>query len=472
MSAAEMILGILVCTCFFGAWMARSMVKHYTIGIPNPTEWDKDKATSMRITSKWLTIIPIAVLGGYIFYQQIAGTPLEGHTLEWMDLIIRWLHIIFGISWIGASFYFVFLENALNRKNPPRDELAGNLWAVHGGGFYYLEKYKVAPETIPSGLHWFKYEAYFTWITGTCLLTVVYYFNAESFLLNPDMPDLSPILGIMIGIFSIFFSLMVYSGLSQTALLKPENRPLFFIIMFLYLLGVAYLLMQVFAPRAAYIHVGAIMGTMMAANVFFVIIPAQKAMVFAAKEGTEYDTEIGKRAGWRSYHNNYFTLPVLFIMISNHFPTTFGHEYNWVILAIISLAGAGIKHFHNQWERGESNKWVVPLSVAMLIFAYWFTAPKARPNLKDEASVPFSKVHSIINQRCLPCHAEQTTDDVFTSAQGGVKFDEPEQIVKLKDRILNRAVITKSMPQGNKTKMTDLERKTLEIWIAQGAKLN
>ncbi|MCP4437708.1 MAG: urate hydroxylase PuuD [Aureispira sp.] len=447
------------------------MKKIYSLqGNNENSEWDKDHAISFGITSKWLLFIAITLLGGYIVYQKIAGTPLEGHTLEWMDLILRWLHIIFGISWIGASFYFVFLENSLDRNNPPRNELAGNLWAVHGGGFYYLEKYKVAPQKIPAHLHWFKYEAYFTWVTGTCLLAVVYYFNAESFLLSSDT-EISALAGIGIGVGAIFFSLMVYTALSKTALLEPKNRPYFFIIMFVYLVGVAYLLMQVFAPRAAYIHMGAIMGTMMAANVFFVIIPAQKAMVFAAKEGKTYDTEIGKRAGWRSYHNNYFTLPVLFIMISNHFPTTFGHEYNWVVLAIISLAGAGIKHFHNVWERGEINKWIVPISILMLLFAFWFTAPESNNDAGSGDAVPFAKVKAIMNQRCTPCHSEYNSDDVFITAQGGVKFDTPEEIVKFKDRILNRAVITKSMPQGNKTEMTDEERSLLEAWIAQGAQL-
>lgn len=471
MGVVETMIGIVVSICLLGTVVIQRLVQTYAVEPRHQNEKDKDFAANMRFFRKWLFFIAAFLSVAYMIYTQVAGTPWQAHLQEWLDLIFRWLHIIFGISWVGASFYFVFLENSLNRTEGIRDELAGNLWAIHGGGFYFLEKYKVAPQKIPKHLHWFKYEAYFTWLTGTCLLTVVYYFNAESFLLNPEITQLSPVLGVMIGVASILGSWVFYELLSQTALLAPEKRPIFFGIMVLYLLAVAYALSIVFNPRAAYIHMGAIMGTMMAGNVFFVIIPAQKEMVFAAKEGRAPNGELGKRAGWRSYHNNYFTLPVLFIMISNHFPSTFGNDHSVLILLLISLAGAGIKHFHNQWERGELNHWVIPTSLCLLVATIYLTAPKSRAELAKASKVSFSEVETIIGQRCRPCHSKTPTDDVFIVAQGGMMFDSPEQILAAKDKIMNRAVITKTMPQGNKTKMTMEERTKIETWIMQGAKM-
>lgn len=471
MGVVETMIGIVVSICLLGTVVIQRLVQTYAVEPRHQNEKDKDFAANMRFFRKWLFFIAAFLSVAYMIYTQVAGTPWQAHLQEWLDLIFRWLHIIFGISWVGASFYFVFLENSLNRTEGIRDELAGNLWAIHGGGFYFLEKYKVAPQKIPKHLHWFKYEAYFTWLTGTCLLTVVYYFNAESFLLNPEITQLSPVLGVMIGVASILGSWVFYELLSQTALLAPEKRPIFFGIMVLYLLAVAYALSIVFNPRAAYIHMGAIMGTMMAGNVFFVIIPAQKEMVFAAKEGRAPNGELGKRAGWRSYHNNYFTLPVLFIMISNHFPSTFGNDHSVLILLLISLAGAGIKHFHNQWERGELNHWVIPTSLCLLVATIYLTAPKSRAELAKASKVSFSEVETIIGQRCRPCHSKTPTDDVFIVAQGGMMFDSPEQILAAKDKIMNRAVITKTMPQGNKTKMTMEERTKIETWIMQGAKI-
>lgn len=472
MGVVETMIGIVVTSCIAGFFVIKKLVQEYAIDPIRQNEKDKDFAANMDFFGKWLLFIALFFSVGYLVYRQVAGTPWQAHLMEWLDLIFRWLHIIFGIAWVGASFYFVFLENALNRKEDIRDELAGNLWAIHGGGFYFLEKYKVAPKEIPKHLHWFKYEAYFTWLTGTCLLTIVYYFNAESFLLNPEITQLSPVLGVMLGISSILISWVFYELLSQSSLLAPEKRPIFFGIMVVYLVVVAYFLSIVFNPRAAYIHVGAIMGTMMAGNVFFVIIPAQKEMVFAAKEGRIPNAEVGKKASWRSYHNNYFTLPVLFIMISNHFPSTFGNDHNVLILTLIGLAGAGIKHFHNQWERGELNRWVVPSSIGLLLAAIYLTAPVSSEALANAEKVPFSEVQSIILERCAPCHSKSPTDDVFIVAQGGVMFDTPEQIVQHKDRIMNRAVVTKTMPQGNKTKITKEERKKIETWIVQGGKVD
>ncbi|MFN8248378.1 MAG: urate hydroxylase PuuD [Ferruginibacter sp.] len=400
-------------------------------------------------------------------YLVLRGTVWEGHLMEWMNIVVRLMHITFGIAWIGASFYFVFLENALNRTKDVRDELAGNLWAVHGGGFYYLEKYKVAPQKIPKDLHWFKYEAYFTWVTGFSLLFVVYYFNASAMLIDKNVLDISPMAGVGIGVGSFIVAWVLYDLLCKSPLIKTGIW--FTIIGFLIAVGFAYFYAHVFNSRAAYIHFGAMLGSIMAANVFFVIIPSQKAMVNAAKTGQPLNPQLGKNAGMRSLHNNYFTLPVLFVMISNHFPSTFGNDYSWLVLAIITLGTAGVKHYLNLKEKGQLSVWVLPVSVIILLGAAFITAPDKPGSCKSEVS--FAEVNAIIQKRCITCHSSKPTDDVYTAAPNGVMYDTPEQIANLKDKIMQRVVITKTMPQNNKTNITQKERDLIRCWIDQGASL-
>jgi uncharacterized membrane protein len=400
-------------------------------------------------------------------YLIFKGTIWEGHLMEWMNIVVRLMHITFGIAWIGASFYFVFLENALNRTNNVRDELAGNLWAIHGGGFYYLEKYKVAPKTIPKHLHWFKYEAYFTWLSGFCLLFVVYYFNASSILIDKNILDIGPFTAIGIGVGSFIVGWVVYDLLCKTSLVKKGTW--FALIGFLISVGFAWFYCRVFSARAAYMHFGAMLGTIMAANVFFVIIPAQKAMVKAATLGLPLDPQLGKNAGIRSLHNNYFTLPVLFVMISNHFPTTFGYEYPWLILAIISLGAAGVKHYLNLKEKGQSSVWVLPVSIVILLAAAYISAPAKPGECRSEVS--FAEVNSIVQKRCITCHSAKPTDGFYKAPPNGVAYDTPERIAQLKDKIMQRVVVTKTMPMNNKTNMTEKERDIIRCWIDQGASL-
>ncbi|MBK8599951.1 MAG: urate hydroxylase PuuD [Flavobacterium sp.] len=410
----------------------------------------------------FLSIVGILV-NTYILVQ---GTPLESHMMEWLNIVIRLMHITFGIAWIGASFYFVFLENALNRTEDVRDELAGNLWAVHGGGFYYLEKYKVAPKTIPKHLHWFKYEAYFTWLSGFCLLFVVYYFNASALLIDKNVLDISITQGILIGIGSFVVAWLIYDFMCKSRLIK--NQLLFSIIGFVILIAFAWFYCQVFSSRAAYIHFGAMIGGIMVANVFFVIIPGQKEMVRCAKLGIPLDPSLGKKALARSLHNNYFTLPVLFVMVSNHFPSTFGYEYPWLILGVISLGAAGVKHYLNLKEKKDLNVWILPVSVVILLAASFISAPSTNP-YECKKEVSFSEVNEIMQKRCVSCHSAAPTDDVYKVAPNGVMYDTPEGIVAKKDLIMQRVVITKTMPQNNKTNITEDERNTLRCWIEQGA---
>lgn len=421
-------------------------------------------ADSQTFVYTAMILVSIGMAGALFLY--VEGTPWEGHLMEWMNIVIRLMHITFGIAWIGASFYFVFLENALNRTNQVRDELAGNLWAIHGGGFYYLEKYKTAPATIPKHLHWFKYEAYFTWLSGLCLMFVVYYFNASALLIDKNILDISTTEGVSIGLGSFVVGWIIYDLLCKSPVKK--NPVLFVLLGTIILAGFAFFYCQVFSGRAAYIHFGALVGSIMAANVFFVIIPAQNAMVKAARDGLPLNPQLGKNALSRSIHNNYFTLPVLFVMISNHFPTTFGYENPWLILIIITLGTAGVKHYLNLREKGQIAVWVLPVSVVILLAGAFISAPPKNPGACS-TKIEFSEVHQIIQSRCISCHSARPTDDVYKAPPNGVVYDTPADIVLKKDLITQRVIATKTMPQNNKTGMTEKERDIIRCWIEQGA---
>ncbi len=430
----------------------------------------KEKYSEYHATVKTLRILTPGFFLAYLLYVAVVDTSMQGYVMEWTNLLVRWAHVVAGIMWIGASFYFIFLENNLNRTKGIRDELAGNLWAVHGGGFYFLEKYKVAPKIIPKDLHWFKYEAYFTLITGFSLLTVVYYMDAQSYLLDPSKADLSIPAGIAIGVGTLIFGWIVYDFLCKSPLIKRQG--LFALVGFIFLIGVSFFLSQVFSSRAAYIHVGALIGTIMVGNVYFNIIPAQKAMVRSATIGEPLDASLGKKAGERSLHNNYLTLPVVFIMISNHFPSTFGHEYNWAVLMVITLASAGIKHYWNLLDRGIVKTKILVLSVVTIFSLVLVSSPMFEDTIGMAIPVSFSEANGIIQTRCIQCHSASPSDDVWTKAPNGVMYDTPQQIKNMADKIMVRAVRTKNMPQGNKTNMTEEERTILKRWILQGAKID
>jgi len=432
-------------------------------------EGDYEKADSLQTSQNWFYVLIVAAsfCGIGILYLFLKGTIYESHFFEWLNLTVRLLHITFGIAWIGASFYFVFLENALNRTEGIRDEIAGNLWAVHGGGFYYVEKYKLAPKNIPKHLHWFKYEAYFTWLSGFCLLAIIYYFNASSYLIDPEVLDIKPLTAISISIGSLIVGWVLYDQICK----RLSNSKVIFTLAITILVFVfAWFYAQVFSGRAAYIHFGAFLGTLMAANVFFVIIPGQKRMVAAAKKGLLPNPEDGKAAFLRSYTNNYFTLPVLFVMISNHFPSTFGNTYQWLVLIGITLGTAGIKHYLNIREKGELSVWVMPISVVILFGMAFMTSPTKPKYENCEEIVSFAEIQTIINNRCTTCHSSNPTDEVWKVAPSGTKYDTAEQIYNLRDKIYLRTVLSKNMPfNNNQTGMTEEERDMINCWINQGA---
>ncbi|MDQ6610267.1 MAG: urate hydroxylase PuuD, partial [Bacteroidota bacterium] len=311
--------------------------------------------------------------------------------------------------------------------------------------------------------------AYFTWLSGFSLLFVVYYFNARAFLIDDNVMKLSPVAAVSIGIGSFIVAWIVYHLLCKTPLIKKGFW--FTVIGFLIAVAFAYFYCQVFSARAAYIHFGAMLGTLMVGNVFFIIIPSQKAMVKAAKEGRPLDPALGKFAGLRSLHNNYFTLPVLFVMISNHFPSTFGYSNPWLMLAIITLGTAGVKHYLNLKEKGQLNVWVLPASVLILLGAAFISAPQKNTKACKE-NITMAEVYSIVQNRCVACHSSKPTDAIFTAPPNGVVYETPQDIIKLKDKIMQRVVVTKTMPQNNKTGMTEEERNTIRCWIEQGAREN
>jgi uncharacterized membrane protein len=463
------VLGFVLVMLTIMTYYLRSVAKQYEADDDAGLDVAKKQeeiSSSQNFVYTALILVSVGMVAA--LYMYVKGSPWEGHLMEWMNIVTRLMHITFGIAWIGASFYFVFLENALNKTKDVRDELAGNLWAIHGGGFYYLEKYKVAPKTIPKHLHWFKYEAYFTWLSGFCLLFVVYYFNASALLIDKNILDITPLTGIGIGVGSFVVAWVMYDLLCKSPVIK---KPIWFTaIGFIIAVGFAYFYSHVFSSRAAYIHFGAMIGSIMVANVFFVIIPAQKAMVKAAREGLPLNPQLGKNALNRSLHNNYFTLPVLFVMISNHFPSTFGFEQPWVILVIITLGTAGVKHYLNLREKGALSVWVLPVSVVILLAGAFISAPPKNPGACN-TKIEFSEVHIIVQERCISCHSSKPTDDVYKAAPNGVVYDTPNDIVFKKDLIMQRVVATKTMPQNNKTGMTEKERDIIRCWIEQGASI-
>jgi len=390
---------------------------------------------------------------------------MQAHLMEWLNLSVRWIHMITGVAWIGASFYFVWLENNLNRVNP-RDGLSGDLWAIHGGGIYHLEKYKLAPPAMPDNLHWFKWEAYFTWLSGVALLCVVFYANPELYLLAPGS-SLSGVEGVALGIGSLFVGWFVYSFLCDSALGK---RPaLLGLILFILLIGSAFGFSKVFSGRGAYLHVGAIIGTIMVGNVFRIIMPAQRALVAAIAENRTPDPSLPAKGLLRSRHNNYFTLPVLFIMISNHFPSTYGSHYNWLILAGIAVLAVLVRHYFNTRHNSQKFAWTLPVAALGMICLAYVTGPTldAKPKGAD-----FAQVRGVIQERCAVCHSARPTSSLFSSAPAGVMFDTPQQIQLLAPRIQAQAVTSQIMPLGNMTQMTQQERDLIGAWVTEGAKIN
>ncbi|SIQ83041.1 urate hydroxylase PuuD [Aquipseudomonas alcaligenes] len=387
---------------------------------------------------------------------------MAAHLLEWLNLAVRWSHMIFGVAWIGASFYFVWLENHLDRRHP-RDGLAGDLWAIHGGGIYHLEKYKLAPPQMPEKLHWFKWEAYSTWLSGVALLTLVFYLDPRLYLLAPGS-ELAPAAAIAIGLGSLLLGWLLYDRLCDSPL---GRQPLLLGgLLFGLLVAAAWGYSQVFSGRGAYLHVGALIGTLMVGNVFRIIMPAQRALVAAIAAGRAPDPTLPAKGLLRSRHNNYLTLPVLFIMISNHFPATYGSQWNWLILAVLAALSIGVRHYFNTRHHSQKFAWTLPAAALGLLCLAFVGAPHTTSEAA-RAPVDFSQVQAVIAQRCTTCHSAKPSSPMFASAPAGVMFDSAEQIRLQAARIKAQAVDSQIMPLGNLTQMSEDERALLGRWIAE-----
>ncbi len=396
--------------------------------------------------------------------------------IEWLHLAVRWFHLIAGIAWIGSSFYFVWQDDSLTPApdDPDADRLGGQVWMVHGGGFYHVRTYKVAPARLPDHLHWFKWEAYATWASGLALITLVYWLGAASYLLPAGSP-LAPWQGVGIGIVAVVGSWIAYDLLCRGPLSRHEGALAGAVLLLVTLL--AYGLSLVFTGRAMFIHVGAALGTIMVANVAMVIIPNQRRMVDALLKGESPAPIWGQRGKQRSVHNTYFTLPVLFMMISNHYPATYSTRWNWLLLLAIGLIGAGVRRIFVLRHTGAAKPWMLPaaaLAFALLAVA----ATPSRPPRQDTAeagqsdfpAAPFPVVQAIITARCTACHAVHPTMAGFDEPPQGVLLQTAEQIVQRAELIEKMAVTTDAMPLGNATGMMPEERAILGRWIAGGAK--
>ena len=391
---------------------------------------------------------------------------MEPFIADWLNLLIRWGHMIAGIAWIGTSFYFVALDFSLRKAANMPSGVAGEAWEVHGGGFYHVRKYLTAPETLPKDLIWFKWEAYLTWVTGFLLLIVLYYLQAESYLIDPNVMPLGKWQAIAISVVSLALGWVLYTALCRSPI--GRNTGPLAACLFVMLLAFAWGYTHVFSGRGAFIHIGALIGTIMAANVFMVIIPNQRKITAALLKGEKPDPALGLTGKQRSLHNTYLTLPVLAMMISNHFPMVTENPHGWLLAGLIIIGGGLARHFLVRTEVGDQQAdiaWTLPLIGTALAFALIITQPEKLVLFPGE--VTDSEALSIVQARCASCHAASPTDATIKVAPKGVHLETLEELKRYAAQIGTQAVKSKAMPLGNRTGMKDEERAKLGTWIAR-----
>jgi len=385
---------------------------------------------------------------------------------DWLNLLFRWAHLVAGIAWIGTSFYFISLDLALRRRHAMREGVAGTAWEVHGGGFYHVEKYVSAPADLPRDLIWFKWEAYLTWVTGMALMVVQFYWNAGAWLIDPGKLALAPWQAIAISLASLLAGWIAYDFLCRSAV--GRNPALLASLVFAGLLAAAYGYFALFPGRAAMVHLGALIGSLMAVNVFALIIPGQRKITAALTAGREPDPELGAVAKQRSVHNTYLTLPVLVFMVSGHYPILIGHPQAWLIAGLVILGGAAARHLLLRREAGDPVgriAWTLPVIAAALIGALWLTAPAER-DAGAAASPSDDQVLAVVQQHCVACHSNNPSHDAFSEPPKGMVIETLDDVRRHVELIDQFTVKTEIMPLGNETGMTRGEREMLGVWIA------
>lgn len=390
---------------------------------------------------------------------------------EWLDLALRWLHVVAGIAWIGSSFYFVHLDLSLRRRDGLPEGAAGEAWQVHGGGFYNMVKYLVAPARMPDRLTWFKWEAYTTWLSGMALLVLIYYLQADLYMIAPGLLALAPWQAVAVSLAGLALGWVVYDLLCRSPLGRNDTALALVGLVFLTLL--AWGCWQIFSGRGAMMQMGALIGTIMVANVFLVIIPGQRKVVKALIAGEDPDPELGRRGKQRSLHNNYLTLPVIFAMIGNHYPLAFAGRWSWLILAIVLVLGAVIRHFFNQRHKGEASPWwtwgVALAGMAAIVWLSAAPATEAGGEAKSEGWADPAAVEEIVLSRCSMCHAAEPVWEGIALPPKGVVLETPAEIRRQARAIDLHVVRTRAMPPGNVTEISEEERRILAAWIAAGA---
>lgn len=397
--------------------------------------------------------------------------------LEWFEVALRWLHVITAVAWIGSSFYFIALDLGLRRPEELPQGVAGEQWQVHGGGFYHLRKYSVAPAALPDRLVWFKWESYSTWLSGFALLILVYYVGAEFYLIDHARRPLTPTLAIIISLASLGLGWLIYHRICKSALGRDETWLM--VVLFLLLTAAGWAYSELFTGRAALLHLGALTATFMSANVFLIIIPNQKIVVAELKAGRTPDPALGKQAKLRSTHNNYLTLPVIFLMLSNHYPLVFATPYNWLIASLVFLMGAAIRHFFNSSHAGRGRPWwtwvvtgALFVGVVMLSAAERPAPPPADVSAAAARHLHargFEDVQMALLMRCVMCHGDHAAWPGLNSAAREVKLDTPERIAEQARAVYLQAGASHAMPPGNRTYMTPAERAAIVTWYRDAA---
>ena len=395
--------------------------------------------------------------------------------LEWLEFAVRWVHVITAIAWIGSSFYFIALDLGLKKNSSLPYGVSGEEWQVHGGGFYNIQKYSVAPTNLPKDLIWFKWESYSTWLSGFFLLAIVYYGGADLYLIDTEIADINNFQAIAISLVSILFGWIIYNSVCKSPL--GNNSNFLLLLLFFFLLFLSWFYTSIFSGRAAFLHLGSITATLMTANVFFVIIPNQKIVVSDLKAGRKPDPKFGIIAKQRSTHNNYLTLPVIFFMLSNHYPLAFASELNWAIAPLVFLLGVSIRHYFNTYHATKKKlywTWII----TFLIFAAIVGLSSYKKNNLDisenvndleriyslEIEELNNEVHDIISARCTMCHAREPLWDGYLHAPKGFVIENKEDIKRYARQVYVQSALSKAMPPNNISYMEDIERFTIQYW--------